>query len=67
MQHIDLDERGARGDRSFCVIDERSRMVNGKNFARLLTVVSRYDLESGELAMAFPDGSRVEVRSAAGR
>ena len=60
VQHIDLDERGARGDRSFCVIDERGRMVNGKNFARLLTVVSRYDLASGELAMAFPDGSSVD-------
>ncbi len=61
VPHVDLDQLGARGNRAFCVIDDRGRMVNAKNFARLMTVVSRYDLDSDELAMAFPDGSNAEA------
>jgi uncharacterized protein YcbX len=59
VQRIEIDELGARGNRAFCVIDDRGRMVNAKNFPRLMTVVSRYDVESGELALSFPDGSKI--------
>jgi uncharacterized protein YcbX len=54
-----LDEYGARGDRAFYVVDERGRMVNGKQFAQLLRVVPDYDPDGGALALTFPGGDRV--------
>jgi hypothetical protein len=57
MDKIELGPLGARGDRAFCVIDERGRMVNGKTVASLQTVVAEYDAEAGELGLAFPDGT----------
>jgi hypothetical protein len=57
VEQIDLGELGALGDRSFCVIDERGRMVNGKQLGRLLTIVADYDHAGGELSLTFPDGS----------
>jgi uncharacterized protein YcbX len=60
VQSIDLDELGARGNRSFCVIDAAGRMLNAKRQAKLQSVCSSYDPETGRLALEFPDGSRVE-------
>jgi uncharacterized protein YcbX len=64
VDRVELDVLGARGDRAFCMIDGRDRMVNGKVFAELQTVISSYDEAAGELTMTFPDGTRVrgEVR-----
>jgi uncharacterized protein YcbX len=59
VETIELDALGARGNRSFCVIDGRHRMVNGKVLPELQTVVSSFDLGRGELTMTFPDGSEV--------
>jgi hypothetical protein len=53
---VELDEFGAVGDRRFYVVDERGRMVNGKHFAQLQTIVADYDPTSRELALTFPDG-----------
>ena len=54
---IELDRAGARGNRAFCVIDDRGRMVNAKSFAQAPDrALSSYDLEAGELALTFPDG-----------
>jgi uncharacterized protein len=55
VERIELDEFGARGNRAFCVIDDRGRMVNAKRFASLQTVRSRH--RDGELVLTFPDGS----------
>ena len=55
VERIELDELGARGNRAFCVIDDRGRMVNAKRFASLQTVRSRH--RDGELVLTFPDGS----------
>jgi uncharacterized protein YcbX len=60
VAQIDLGERGARGDRAFYVIDERGRMMNGKNFKHLQAVVADYDPEAGWLALSFPDGGRAQ-------
>jgi uncharacterized protein len=57
MDAIELGERGARGDRVFYVIDDRGRMVNGKQLGELQTIVPEYDEES--LALTFADGTRV--------
>ena len=35
VQRIELDELGARGNRTFHVIDDRGRMVNGKRIGEL--------------------------------
>ncbi len=58
VERIELDARGARGNRTFCVIDERNRMVNAKVFSQLMTVLSSYDVASDQLTLAFPDGTR---------
>jgi len=52
---IELGDRGALGDRIFYVIDDRGRMVNGKNFKHLQAVVAEYD--GGVLTLTFPDGT----------
>jgi uncharacterized protein YcbX len=62
VEQIDLGELGAVGNRSFCVIDERGRMVNGKRFGELQTIVPDYDHAGGELALTFPDGSGARGR-----
>lgn len=55
VERIELDELGARGNRAFCVIDERGRMLNAKHHGSLQTVRSRQD--DGQLLLTFPDGS----------
>jgi uncharacterized protein YcbX len=62
VDEIELGPLGARGNRAFCVIDERGRMVNGKTIASLQTVLAEYDDEAGELGLVFADGT--EVRAA---
>ena len=56
VQRVGLDEFGARGNRAFCVIDDRGRLVNAKRFALLQAVRSSHD--HGELELTFPNGSR---------
>jgi uncharacterized protein YcbX len=57
VETIDLDAAGARGDRRFFVIDDRSRMVNSKMLGELQTVVA--DCTDGRLSFTFPDGRTV--------
>jgi uncharacterized protein YcbX len=58
VDSIELDELGARGNRAFYVIDERGRMINGKQLGLLQTVVPDYDLKARTLTLTFPDGDR---------
>jgi uncharacterized protein YcbX len=62
VQRVQLDELGARGNRTFHVIDDRGRVVNAKRIGDLNKVVADYDLESGELGLAFPDGTEARSR-----
>jgi hypothetical protein len=59
VDSIELGPTGARGDRRFYVIDDRGRMVNGKVVIDLQTVIADWNEDTSELALAFPDGSRV--------
>ena len=61
---VRLGDRGAEGNRVFYVIDDRGRMLNGKNLKYLQTVVADYDGEGETLSLSFPDGGEVagEVR-----
>lgn len=60
---IDLDERGPRGDRGFCVVDpERARVLRTVQHPSLISVVAR--LEDGLLSMTLPDAETVAARPA---
>jgi uncharacterized protein YcbX len=50
---------GIEGDRSFAVVDAAGHVVNGKREPRLATIRPQVDPGAGELALRFPDGSRV--------
>ncbi|MBW3608024.1 MAG: MOSC domain-containing protein [Actinobacteria bacterium] len=54
---IELTATGVPEDRRFYLVDERGRMINGKQLGALNEVVAT--LEGDELALAFPGGSRV--------
>ena len=54
---IELTADGVADDRRFYLVDERGRMVNGKQLGGLHEVVATID--GAELALAFPDGSTV--------
>lgn len=56
VERIELDQFGARGNRAFCVIDARGRMLNAKRHGALQTVCSAQD--DGQLVLTFPDGSQ---------
>jgi uncharacterized protein YcbX len=58
VEAIELGELGAEGNRVFYVIDERGRMINGKQLGQLQTIVPEYDAEAQTLALTFPDGTR---------
>ncbi len=66
VEEIELEPSGARGDRCFFVIDEHGRMVNGKAFGSLQSVVASFDEDAGELTLSFPDGHAAAGRVAAG-
>jgi uncharacterized protein YcbX len=59
VESIELGERGAHGDRVFYVVDERGRMINGKQLGELQTIVPEYDPDGEVLALTFADGTRV--------
>jgi uncharacterized protein YcbX len=56
---IELTPDGVVDNRRFYLVDERARMVNGKQLATLHGIVATYDHAARELALAFPDGSAV--------
>jgi uncharacterized protein len=57
VDRVQLGDCGAIGDRRFFVIDERSRMLNGKQLGELQAVVATCD--GDRLVLGFPDGSAV--------
>lgn len=52
---LSLEASGVRENRRFYVIDERSRMVNGKQLGELSTVVADYDDRARTLTLTFAD------------
>ncbi len=57
VDRIELQPGGARGNREFFVIDERDRMVSGKQLGELQSVIAEFSPDEGKLALMFPDGS----------
>lgn len=58
VETVELDERGAAGDRKFFVADERNRMRNGKQIGALQAVVAHF--APPRLSLEFPDGSVID-------
>jgi uncharacterized protein YcbX len=58
---LDLQRSGARGNRSFYLIDERGRMVNGKQVGQLQAVVAELRDEGATLQLTLPDGQEVSA------
>lgn len=54
-----LERDGVRDNRRFFLVDERDRMVNGKQIGELSTVIADYDESAAMLRLTFPDGVAV--------
>lgn len=60
VDEIRLDRDGAGGNRRFFVIDDRDRMLNGKQLGELNAVLAEYSDAERRLVLKFPDGRVVE-------
>ncbi|HZT94102.1 MAG TPA: MOSC N-terminal beta barrel domain-containing protein [Gaiellaceae bacterium] len=59
-EEVELGAEGVAGDRRFWLVDANRMLVNGKGHPELMQVHPEWDESSRRLALAFPDGSRVE-------
>jgi hypothetical protein len=57
---VELTHAGVVGDRRFWLVDAAGRLVNDKRRPQLLQVHAEWDESTRQLALAFPDGHRVE-------
>lgn len=55
VDRLELDATGARGDRRFYLIDDRDRMLNGKQLGDLQAVLAEFAPETGVLELRLPD------------
>ncbi len=55
-----LERGGVRGNRRFWLVDEDGRLFNNKRYGPMVRVRTEWDEDTRELALTFPDGSRVE-------
>lgn len=63
LEAVDLDEQGARGDRSFCLVDVGgARVLKTVQHPSLLGVVAR--LDGDELGLTLPSGESVVATAA---
>jgi uncharacterized protein len=57
---VEVDFTGVAGDRRFWLVDGTGRLANDKTFPQLLLVGAEWDEVTRRLALAFPDGERIE-------
>lgn len=60
LDEVELGLAGVAGDRRFWMVDGDGRLVNDKRHPQLLRVHAEWDEATRRLALAFPDGRRVE-------
>ena len=65
-ERVLLTPTGATEDRRFYLVDERARVVNGKQLGMLNEIVAAYDHAARTLALTFPDGTQVAGEIALG-
>jgi uncharacterized protein YcbX len=58
-REVMLTRLGVPDNRRFYLVDEQSRMVNGKTIGILSAVQADFDAGSGRLTLIFPDGTEV--------
>ena len=58
-EEVQLTPTGVVEDRRFYLINDRARMVNGKQLGTLNEIVAAYDHAARSLELTFPDGTRV--------
>jgi uncharacterized protein len=56
---VELGERGVVGNRRFWLVDRDRRLYNNKRNGPLVRIRPEWDEQTGELALTFPDGTRV--------
>jgi uncharacterized protein len=56
---VELDTFGVRGNRRFWLVDPTGRLLNNKRCGPLVQIHPHWDESTRELALEFPDGSRV--------
>jgi uncharacterized protein YcbX len=62
VDRLELDAAGARGDRRFYLIDDRDRMLNGKQLGDLQAVIAEFAPETDVLELRLPGGEVVGGR-----
>lgn len=60
VDELRLECYGVRGNRRFYLIDERARMINGKQLGELNAIVADYSCAERRLTLTFLDGRVVE-------
>ncbi len=56
LDQAELTKQGIPGDRAFFLVDGKRRMVNGKRFGALMSIVPEHDREGRRLSLGFPGG-----------
>jgi uncharacterized protein len=59
LDEVELAERGVVGNRRFWLVDDDRRLFNNKRNGPLVRIRPEWDEHTRELALTFPDGSRV--------
>jgi uncharacterized protein YcbX len=59
---VDVEALGVRGNRRFWLVDENGRLLNGKRAGAMVQIRPEWNEDTHELALTFPDGTRVEGR-----
>ena len=59
-QEIDVERGGVVGNRRFWMVDAEGRLVNNKRNGPMVRIRPEWDERTKVLALAFPDGTRVE-------
>ena len=62
-EHVDLHLGGVRGDRRFWLVDEDGQLFNNKRNGPMALIRPEWNEETRELALGFPDGTRVGASS----
>ena len=59
-ERVELQLGGVRGDRRFWLVDADGRLLNNKRNGPMVRIRPEWDETTRELALGFPDGTRVE-------
>jgi hypothetical protein len=57
---VELGPRGVEGNRRFWLVEADGRLVSNKKHRKLMLVRPEWDEQTRELALTFPEGTRVE-------